>query len=254
MSTKKQARAAEKRRHEQLAAKAESRSTARQRRIKVVGVIAAVAIVGSFVGFGAVALFPTDSTTPDDGTDSEGGATDPIPGEAPAPSVAEGREWTAQIDTSQGPLTISLDGSAAPQAVASFVTLAKAGYFDGTTCHRLVTAGIYVLQCGDPTATGTGGPGYNFGPIENAPADDLYRAGTFAMARQGGDGESMGSQFFIVFEDSVIPSDGAGGYTVFGTVTDGIAIVETVAREGTVTGGPDGAPALPVVLNEVSVS
>ncbi len=84
------------------------------------------------------------------------------------------------------------------------MSLAESGYFDGTSCHRLTTSGIYVLQCGDPTGTGTGDPGYKFGPVENAPTDDVYPAGTVAMARQGGDADSMGSQFFLVYEDSTI--------------------------------------------------
>lgn len=174
--------------------------------------------------------------------------------DAPDPSLAEGRTWTATFDTNQGEITVELDGAAAPQAVASFVTLAQDGFFNGTDCHRLVTAGIFVLQCGDPTGTGTGGPAYRYGPIENAPADDLYPAGTLAMARVGGDANSMGSQFFIVYEDSPIPSDAAGGYTVFGQVTQGLSIVEDVASAGTMTGQPDGRPAQSVIVNEVTAS
>ncbi|SEI87003.1 peptidylprolyl isomerase [Demequina mangrovi] len=174
--------------------------------------------------------------------------------EPPDPSYAEDRTWTATLATSQGDLVAELDGAAAPQAVASFVALAEEGYFDGTECHRLTTAGIYVLQCGDPTATGTGGPNYRYGPIENAPEDDVYPAGTIAMARVGGDGESMGSQFFIVYEDSTIPSDSAGGYTVLGQLVDGTDKVVAVADAGTITGDTDGRPAKSVIVNEVSVS
>jgi peptidyl-prolyl cis-trans isomerase B (cyclophilin B) len=147
---------------------------------------------------------------------------------------------------------MELDGAAAPQAVASFVSLAQNGYFDGTGCHRLTTAGIYVLQCGDPTFTGSGSPGYHFGPIENAPEDDVYPAGTVAMARQGGNGESMGSQFFLVYEDSRIPSDEAGGYTVFGEITSGLDVVRAVADEGVAAvGATDGEPAGPVTIEGV---
>ena len=108
-----------------------------------------------------------------------------------------------------------------------------------------------MLQCGDPTGTGTGDPGYSFGPIENAPSDDVYPAGTVAMARQGGDGESMGSQFFLVYEDSTIPSDAAGGYTVFGTITSGLDVVQAVADAGTQEGSGDGSPATPVTIEGV---
>ncbi|SDQ47517.1 peptidylprolyl isomerase [Quadrisphaera sp. DSM 44207] len=174
---------------------------------------------------------------------------------APDPSAAQGRTWTATIATSCGDVVAELDGAAAPAAVASFVTLAQQDFFAGTPCHRLTTQGISVLQCGDPTGTGTGGPGYTFGPVENAPADDVYPAGTLAMARRGGDAQSMGSQFFVVYEDSAIPSDAAGGYTVFGRVTSGLDVVERVAAAGDDgSNGPgDGAPTTPISIEQVTV-
>jgi peptidyl-prolyl cis-trans isomerase B (cyclophilin B) len=169
----------------------------------------------------------------------------------PDPSVAEGRTWTGTITTTAGTIGIELDGAAAPQAVASFVTLAQLGYFDGTSCHRLVTGGIKVLQCGDPTGTGQGGPGYSFGPIENAPADDVYPAGTIAMARVGNDASSMGSQFFLVYEDSTIPSDQAGGYTIFGQITSGLDVLQAVADAGVEGGSTDGPPVTDVTIQGV---
>ena len=195
---------------------------------------------------------PADDVADPDAVTTDGGVAGSL--NAPDPALAEGRTWTATIATNQGDITVDLDGAAAPQAVASFVALAKDGFFDGTDCHRLVTEGIFVLQCGDPSGNGTGGPAYRYGPIENAPANDMYATGTLAMARVGGDGESMGSQFFIVYEDSPIPSDNAGGYTVFGQVTEGLSIVEDVASAGTVTGQPDGRPAQSVIVNEVTAS
>jgi peptidyl-prolyl cis-trans isomerase B (cyclophilin B) len=169
----------------------------------------------------------------------------------PDPSVAEGRTWTGTITTNVGAIGVELDGAAAPQAVASFVSLAQQGYFDGTPCHRLVTGGIKVLQCGDPTGEGTGGPGYSFGPIENAPADDVYPAGTIAMARIGNDAQSMGSQFFLVYEDSTIPADQAGGYTVLGRMTSGLDVVTAVADAGVQGGRSDGPPATGVTIQGV---
>lgn len=191
------------------------------------------------------------SPEPSISIDDSGWANSPV---APAPDMAESRTWNATLSTSVGDIEMELDGEAAPQAVASFVALAGEGFFDQTECHRITTAGIYVLQCGDPEGTGGGGPGYRYGPIENAPEDDFYPAGTLAMARVGNDGESMGSQFFVVYEDSTIPSDAAGGYTVFGQVTEGLSIVEGVASAGTITGEPDGRPAQSVIVNEVSLS
>lgn len=173
--------------------------------------------------------------------------------EVPSPELAENRIWSGSMDLSGDAISFDLDGVAAPQAVANFVSLASEGYFEGLSCHRLTTAGIYVLQCGDPNGDGTGGPGYNFGPIENAPADDLYPAGTIAMARRGGDDFSMGSQFFIVYQDSAIPSDSVGGYTMFGTLTSGLEAVQAIAAAGTADGGTDGSPAEPVTLENVSV-
>jgi peptidyl-prolyl cis-trans isomerase B (cyclophilin B) len=170
----------------------------------------------------------------------------------PSPSLAEDRDWTGTIEINGQDVGVTLDGAAAPQAVASFLALGDAGFFDGTSCHRLTTEGIYVLQCGDPTGTGSGGPGYSYGPIENAPDDDVYPAGTLAMARIGGDGESMGSQFFIVYDESMIPSDAAGGYTVLGTITSGLDVVTGIADAGTTSGGSDGTPADPAVIDGVS--
>lgn len=171
----------------------------------------------------------------------------------PAAALAENRVWTGSLSLASAQLDFELYGDKAPQAVANFVSLAQAGFFDTTSCHRLTTEGIYVLQCGDPAGTGAGGPGYNFGPIENAPADDLYTEGVIAMARQGGNGSSMGSQFFIVYKDSTIGSDAAGGYTVFGKVTKNIDAVTKLAAIGTKDGSPDGYPKNPIPLTAVTV-
>ena len=186
--------------------------------------------------------------------------TDPAPDDqasqgspAPDPALAEDREWTGTIDIGGESVEISLDGAEAPQAVASFVTLAQDGYFDGVACHRLTTQGIYVLQCGDPSGDGTGGPGYSFGPVENDPEDGVYPAGTIAMARMGNDGDSNGSQFFLVYKESTIPADSAGGYTVFGAITGGLDVVQTIASGGVDGGGADGTPATPAVIESIAV-
>ncbi len=215
----------------------------RQQRLAL---ISAIVLVIALAGGGVLATVAASAGT--------GGAADgSAPTAAPDPSVAEGRTWTSTLTTSAGDITLELDGAAAPQAVATFVTLAQARFFDGTDCHRLTTAGIYVLQCGDPTGTGGGGPGFSFGPIENAPADDVYPAGTIAMARRSNDGASMGSQFFLVYQDSTIPSDAAGGYTVLGRITSGLDAVRAVADAGVAGGASDGAPATPVTIEGVEV-
>jgi len=171
----------------------------------------------------------------------------------PSIEIAENRVWSGEMLVNGQPVAIELDGQSAPQAVANFVSLAGDGYFENLTCHRLTTAGIFVLQCGDPNGDGTGGPGYTFGPIENAPIGDLYEEGVIAMARRGGDDYSMGSQFFIVYEDSAIPSDSVGGYTVFGRVTEGLDAIKAIAAEGVAGGATDGPPAQSVTLENVSV-
>jgi peptidyl-prolyl cis-trans isomerase B (cyclophilin B) len=149
-------------------------------------------------------------------------------------------------------MTFTLDGKKAPQTVASFVFLARKGFFNKTTCHRLTTDGLYVLQCGDPTASGNGGPGYGFG-IENAPADGKYPAGTIAMARTS-DPKSNGSQFFLVYQDSTLPTDG-GGYSIFGTVTTGLDVVTKVAASGAAAADSTGntPPNTPINITSVTV-
>jgi len=135
-------------------------------------------------------------------------------GDVPSADIAEGRTWTGTLTLNDIPLGVELDGAAAPQAVSSEISLIQSGFYDGTSCHRLTKDNIWVLQCGDPAGDGTGGPGYSYGPVENAPADSLYPAGTIAMARQQQNGYSNGSQFFIVYEDTTLTPDEAGGYTV----------------------------------------
>lgn len=171
----------------------------------------------------------------------------------PDASAAQGRTWEVVLDTCVGEIGLELDGAAAPHAVASFLTLADGGYFDGTGCHRLYTGEVSGLQCGDPTFTGTGGPGYRFGPLENAPEDGVYPAGTLAMARSTGDPDSMGSQFYLVFADSHVPPDSAGGYTVFGRITSGLDLLRAVGAEGVQDGAAEGPPEVPVTVERVEI-
>ncbi len=145
------------------------------------------------------------------------------------------------IGTNRGDVKVTLDGAAAPCTVNSFVSLAQQGYFDDTKCHRLVPG--FVLQCGDPSATGSGGPGYRF--ADELKGDETYPTGTFAMANAGPD--TNGSQFFIVLADAQLPPS----YTVFGTVDEaGVAVAKEIEKAGN---GPDGvAPAEDVVIESVS--
>lgn len=177
----------------------------------------------------------------------------PKPLAAPAESVAQSRIWTGSMSVAGKPIDFELYGDKAPKAVANFVTLAQKGYFDTTGCHRVTTKNSFILQCGDPAGDGTGGPGYNFGPVENAPADQTYGAGIIAMARAENAANSMGSQFFIVYGSSFIPSDTAGGYTVFGKVTKNLNSIRELAKIGTLDGSTDGRPKNPIQLSAVTV-
>ena len=169
--------------------------------------------------------------------------------EVPDAALAEDATWTATVTTNCGDIVMELDGKKAPQTVASFLALARDGYWDDSPCHRLVTSGIFVLQCGDPTGTGTGGPGYGYG-VENAPEDGVYPRGTLAMARTQ-DPESNGGQFFIVFDETQLPDP--TGYTVFGKVTEGMDIVDKIAEQGTGgTLGPE-APLQPISILDIQV-
>lgn len=147
------------------------------------------------------------------------------------------------LDTTAGTVVVRLSEKA-PCTTNSFVHLAQKRYFDGTSCHRLTTGGIFVLQCGDPGGDGSGGPGYSFTDenLEGA----TYPAGTVAMANSGPN--TNGSQFFIVYDDTQLPPS----YTPWGTVTEGLDAIRAVAAAGTDEDG-DGPPNTPVTLTTVTV-
>jgi len=220
--------------------------------------VAAGAVVLAFVGQLAYFSFgpggqEADLASTEDQAAAPEVTTDAEPTIVPDLSLAEGRVWDGTMNLNDQELSFELAGDLAPQAVANFVSLSKNGFFEGVSCHRLVTSGIYVLQCGDPSGDGTGGPGYSWGPIENAPEADLYKEGVLAMARRGGDASSMGSQFFIVYQDSTIPSDAVGGYTVFGSITQGLDAVKAIAESGTIDESTDASPLEEVLISSVSV-
>ncbi|MFB7333442.1 peptidylprolyl isomerase [Streptomyces adustus] len=177
----------------------------------------------------------------------------------PAVTIDKSAKYTMKLATTCGDIDIALKASAAPHTVNSFDFLAGKGYFDHTKCHRLTTNGIYVLQCGDPQGTGTGGPGYTI-PDENLKdaslKNNVYPAGTVAMANQydasSGQGRHTGgSQFFLVYQDSQLPPN----YTPFGTVSDsGLKVLKKIAAAGENTGAGDGAPNATVVINKATVA
>ncbi len=161
------------------------------------------------------------------------------------------------MSTNRGDIGIQLDNGKAPCTVNSFASLAQQGYFDGTTCHRLTTAPqLGVLQCGDPSGTGTGGPGYRFAneyPTNQYRLSDpalktpvMYPRGTLAMANKGSG--TNGSQFFLVYADSMMPPT----YTAFGTIdATGLATLDKVAAAGVDGARDDGKPAMDVTIDSV---
>jgi peptidyl-prolyl cis-trans isomerase B (cyclophilin B) len=264
------------RRYEKWAAKQAQRELERRkarRNAAVAGgtVVAVLAIVLGVValtgrsGSKSPAASPTGSQSPSPSA-SSASAANPCPAptvtppakpatfkDVPPKSLAEGKAWKLTLVTTCGTITMRLDGAKAPQATASAIFLARQKFWAGTPCHRLTTEGIFVLQCGDPTGSGSGGPGYSFGPVENAPKNGVYPAGTVAMARATSP-DSNGSQFFLVYKETKLD----GGYTVFGKITSGLDVVQKVAAGGAQPAAGqqpgDGRPVRPVSIVSATVT
>jgi peptidyl-prolyl cis-trans isomerase B (cyclophilin B) len=211
---------------------------------------------------------------------TEGGENIKDVGRPPTKGIQTSGVETMTITTNQGVIKALVDTAKVPCAAASFSFLSSKGYFDNTPCHRLTTdGGGYVLQCGDPSGTGSGGPGYRYAdenlpeplPSDSAsasPSTDpsadpsasasaaatgpaIYTRGMIAMANSGDD--TNGSQFFIVYKDS--PAFEAK-YTILGTVTDGLEIVDKIASSGVAEGGTspsDGKPKVEVTIQSLTL-
>jgi cyclophilin family peptidyl-prolyl cis-trans isomerase len=160
--------------------------------------------------------------------------------------IEEGKNYTATLETSHGKIEVEFFPEDAPKTVNNFVSLAKEGYYDGTPFHRIVKG--FVIQGGDPTGTGTGGPGYKF---QDETVRKDYEPGTLAMANAGPN--TNGSQFFIVLEDlrGKLPKN----YTIFGKVTDGMDVVKSISDVQVTSSamGEPSSPVEPVTLNKVEV-
>jgi peptidyl-prolyl cis-trans isomerase B (cyclophilin B) len=179
---------------------------------------------------------------------------------APDASLAESRVWTGELTINDIVLGIELDGVNAPQATAGWVQAVESDYYPGKTCHRLAnSAGFSFLQCGSLDGTGASDPSFSYGPIENAPADGVYQAGTIAMARTQDDAYSNGHQFFIVTAATTLGIDTVGGYTVVGRVTSGLEnLISQITAAGidpTQTGadGQSGAPLIPATITSLTL-
>jgi peptidyl-prolyl cis-trans isomerase B (cyclophilin B) len=259
----------------------------RNQRITAIVVVAVLAISG--IGFVIVSNQGSpDATTATEALPSESASTEVLPSEPaanatpasgddePAADTSEPIEEPSVLDcgpalptrpndtsfdapgdveaaasitftTTCGDIVVALD-ERAPETVRSATFLAEQGFYDATACHRLTTEGIFVLQCGDPAGDGTGGPGYEL-PDENLPAqaEANYPAGTVAMANAGPG--TSGSQFFLVYEDTTLPP----AYTILGTITQGLDIVQEIASVGTEDGTADARPRQPMIIEMATV-
>lgn len=240
----------------------------------VVGLVVVLGIVGTVWALGG---FSSKTTTPASGPclwapaapDPSASGNLKDVGTPPTTGTATTGTDTMTITLNGGTVVGSLDVAKAPCTSASFLYLAGKKFFDGTTCNRVTTATTYLLQCGDPGTSGQGGPGYTFAnenvptapdtsgasPSDSASADSsgtvIYPRGTLAMAAPTAD--QNGSQFYIVYKDSPLPPQ----YTVFGTVTSGLDVIEKIAAAGAVDGAgkaaTDGTPKNPVKITTLTV-
>jgi cyclophilin family peptidyl-prolyl cis-trans isomerase len=196
----------------------------------------------------APATEPTDTSGDEEASGCESAeAPEPRPsgtGKAPTTLLNEDKAYDVLVKTNCGEFTIRLDPKASPKTAASFAALVEAKFFDGTVFHRIVPG--FVIQGGDPTATGTGGPGYS--TVDTPAPRTLYTKGVVAMAKTGAEAPgTSGSQFFVVTApDAGLPPD----YAVVGKVTEGLDVVERIGA----LGGPDELPTQPVVVETMTLS
>jgi cyclophilin family peptidyl-prolyl cis-trans isomerase len=246
--------ATKKERQRQLAREAYERRQVRQarrvrrsRRLWATG-IAVVLVLGAGTGVAAAAGTFT-STKPFTCTyTASGKAARKVSRPPTQPDMSA--TYTAKIKTNRGTIDINLQNAKAACTVNSFVSLADQKFFNNTPCPRLVTTGIFVLQCGDPTGTGSGGPGYKF-KSENL-TGAKYTAGTVAMANSG-TSDSNGSQFFMVYKNTTGLS---ASYTPFGTITSGLNVLQAIAAKGDNNSNPAGGgkPKEKVQIESVTIA
>ena len=158
------------------------------------------------------------------------------------------RNRTFTFMTNCGHIVIQANAKSAPITVTALAALVNGGFYNKSLCHRLTTNEIYVLQCGDPTGTGMGGPNFSYRD-ENLPqaVQANYPAGTVAMANSGAN--TNGSQFFIVYENTSMNPN----YTIWGRVTKGLEIVRAIAKVGVADGSTDGTPKQTIAIERVRV-
>jgi len=265
--TNQQRRDAAKRKLQRQLARREEQDRARRQRLVIVGVIAAVLVISGgvwlFVSRGSssntasnassstAATGATDSTTPTTPTTpcsypTSGTAAKPVDPPANLQPLNSGTVQSTIVLNGQD-VPVTLNRAPAPCGVNAFLSLAQQGFFDNSDCYRLTASQqLNILQCGDPTGKGNGGPGYSF--ATEAAQDATYPAGTVALANAGSD--TNGSQFFIVYGPTTL----APSYTILGTVTgDGMSVVNAIAAKGVQKGAQDGPPVQQATIAKVTV-
>jgi cyclophilin family peptidyl-prolyl cis-trans isomerase len=200
-------------------------------------------------GGGGAAPTPSAAASPTAAASPSTAASAECPTSQPAPLGAD-QTRTVTLSTAKGDIVIGVEGALSPIAAGNFVALSECGYYDGTVFHR--TAALqdgtpFVIQGGDPTGTGTGGPGYT---IKDEPVKTAYHRGTVAMARTS-QPDSVGSQFFIVLsEEAVGPLASANTYQIIGEVTTGMDVADAIF----VASGGQELPGDPVAITSATVA
>lgn len=245
-TTKKRQKELERQRYERRLERAAANRIRNRRRQQYLAAGAGVAVVLGGVGYLGYGQYQAGVAADACVFTAEGSAARKVA--VPEASRSDATAFNATLRTNRGEVTFVADPKA-PCSSQSFRHLAEANYFDNTPCHRLTSGGLQVLQCGDPTGQGTGGPGYRFANENTAGA--TYRAGTVAMAHSS-QPDSNGSQFFLVYGDSQLPPE----YTVLGRVTKGLDVLRNIGKAGNDgSNGPgDGKPKQPVTLTSVSIT
>jgi peptidyl-prolyl cis-trans isomerase B (cyclophilin B) len=270
-SSKRERELARLRAQRQAARRAAAAAEARKRRNAIFAGLSALAVAAVIVvialvtddgsSSNSVAQEPTAGPSGPCPYTASGTATKAVQGLPSADGPAEKKPVQVKVVTNRGEIDLTLDGEKAPCTTNSFAFLAAQKYFDNTSCHRLTTSGIFVLQCGDPGGTGAGGPGYSFkaanlSAFDNSkcsaaknlaqPCQVTYPRGTIAMANSGPN--TNGSQFFLVYKNSPL----GPAYTPFGRITKGLQLLDAVAKGGSIPVA-DGKPKLPVLIKSITI-
>ncbi len=207
-------------------------------------IIAVIVVIAMLLGFGFLLTnkgYKSEQKIPQLKTNSELEQSS-----SPPMTIDKNKKYTAVLKTSAGEITVELNADKTPITVNNFVTLAKKNFYNKTIFHRVIEG--FMIQGGDPTGTGTGGPGYKFA---DEPFDGEYTRGTVAMANSGPN--TNGSQFFIMQKDNALPKN----YVIFGNVTSGIDVVDKIAEAQTKSdpnSGENSVPLIPVTIESVTIT